>query len=58
MALVTYTGPTATTGRGGFTFYRGEPRQIPDDVAAAWPDHAWFTVELSEEKPKRRRKEG
>ncbi len=45
MATVTYTGPEATTGRCGFTFYRNEPREVPDDAARQIDGHPWFKVD-------------
>lgn len=46
MATVTYTGPEAITGRDGFTFYRDEPREVPDSAARLIADHPWFSVQI------------
>lgn len=42
--MITFIGPNAKFTSHGFTFVRGEPRPIPDDVAAALADHPWFEV--------------
>ena len=51
MATVTFTGRANRTAYAGFTFYRGEPRPLPDEVAAALAGHPWFTVKMDTQAP-------
>lgn len=46
MATVTYIGRANRTAYAGFTFYRNQPRPLPDGVAEDLADHPWFTVEI------------
>lgn len=52
MAVATYTGPDAQSAFEGFTFYRGQPRPLPDEVAERLAMRPLFDVEI--DKPKRK----
>ena len=42
--MVTFIGPFSLFTFGGFTFHKGEPREVPAEVIEAMRGHPWFIV--------------
>lgn len=58
--MLTYIGNLDKFAAHGCTFYRGQPRPVSDEVAAALVGHPWFVADetaapVIEETPPRRR---
>lgn len=53
--MVTFIGPLSRFSFAGFTFYRGEARELPAEVVEQLRGHPWFLVP---EKVKRNARKG